>query len=112
MLADFKRDIQPRLDQNPFIRLPCDEIPKWDVLVYEWLTDDFLKLIRKDIPSQARRTVLKAALRGIAELHSKDIVHLGKSFKSYPRIGVLTCFRYQAWQYHGRLRRERPRSGD
>ncbi|EEH39445.2 hypothetical protein PAAG_08714 [Paracoccidioides lutzii Pb01] len=40
------------------------------------MKDDFLSLDRKQISMQARKQILKGSLRGIAELHSHDIVHL------------------------------------
>lgn len=35
-------------------------------------------MVKDQIPVRARKEVLKAALQGIAELHDRDIVHLGK----------------------------------
>lgn len=58
------------------------------MLVYEYLDDDFLSLVRKQIPMQARRQILKASLHGLADLHDKDIVHLGDSH--YPRVRHLS----------------------
>ncbi|KAL3706307.1 hypothetical protein TMatcc_007317 [Talaromyces marneffei ATCC 18224] len=34
-------------------------------------------LVKNQISTKARKQILKASLRGIAELHSHDIVHLG-----------------------------------
>ncbi|KLJ12497.1 hypothetical protein EMPG_12490 [Blastomyces silverae] len=76
MFSSFNEDVQPRLCESPFLRLPHDVIPdKW-IFVYKYMKDDCLSLVRKQISMQARKQILKASLRGIAELHSHDIVHL------------------------------------
>lgn len=41
---------------------------------------------------QARKQILKASLRGIAELHSRDVVHLGKIRTIRLRKLELNCF--------------------
>lgn len=78
IFSSFNEDIRPRLRESPFLRLPCDTIPNQRTFVYKYLDDDLLSLVRKQLPVQARKQILKASLRGIAELHSHDIVHLGK----------------------------------
>ncbi|KAF1808533.1 kinase domain-containing protein [Eremomyces bilateralis CBS 781.70] len=76
IFSGFNENIRPRLRENPYIRLPSDTILDQRIFVYRYLTDDFLSLVRKQIPMQARKQILKASLRGIAELHDRDIVHL------------------------------------
>ncbi|DAA79010.1 TPA_exp: Uncharacterized protein A8136_2795 [Trichophyton benhamiae CBS 112371] len=76
IFSSFNEDIRPRLRESPFLRLPCDTIPNQRTFVYKYLDDDLLSLVRKQLPVQARKQILKASLRGIAELHSHDIVHL------------------------------------
>lgn len=77
----FKEDIWPRLHDTPHLRLPLDTIPDQRVFVYEYLNDDFLTLVRKNIPLQIKKQVLKDTLRGICNLHDRDIVHLGDTAK-------------------------------
>jgi hypothetical protein len=78
ILSAFNEDIRPRLPQTARIRVPLDEIPGQRVFVYEHLKDDFLGMVKDQIAVRARKEVLKAALQGTAELHDRDIVHLGK----------------------------------
>ena len=47
------------------------------MLVYEYLDNDLLSLVRKQIPLRARQKILKDALQGLADMHDCDIVHLG-----------------------------------
>ncbi|KAF2805165.1 serine/threonine protein kinase [Mytilinidion resinicola] len=77
IFSNFNDLILPHLRDSPYIRLPCDSIPNQRVFVYKYLADDLLSLIRRSISMKARRQILKAALRGIAELHSRDVIHLG-----------------------------------
>ncbi|GAD96440.1 calcium/calmodulin dependent protein kinase, putative [Paecilomyces variotii No. 5] len=72
----FNKEIKPRLAHAPYIRLPCDHIPGQRILVYQYLTYDFLRLVQKRIPIRSRKKILKDSLRGIAELHDRDVVHL------------------------------------
>jgi tRNA A-37 threonylcarbamoyl transferase component Bud32 len=59
------------------MRLPLDTIPDQRIFVYEYLNDDFLSLVQNQIPVRARKEILKATLQGIADMHDRDIVHLG-----------------------------------
>lgn len=96
ILSSFNEDIRPRLRESPFLRLPHDTVPDQRIFVYRYMNDDFLSLVRKQIPIRARKQILKASLRGIAELHSYDIVHLGELRAFQPNTSGLIAFRYQA----------------
>ncbi|CZT20885.1 uncharacterized protein RCC_06745 [Ramularia collo-cygni] len=80
IFSHFKELILPRLSKqpSPLLRIPVDEIPDQHVLVYKYLTEDFLRLVQKEMSMQARRDVLRATLQAIADLHERDVVHLGK----------------------------------
>lgn len=77
MYSSFNEDIRPRLREHENLRLPSDTIPGKCIFVYKYLTDDFLSLVKQQMPMADRKHVLKACLQGIAELHDRDIVHLG-----------------------------------
>jgi hypothetical protein len=77
ILSTFNEDIQPRLPQTARIRVPLDEIPEKRIFVYEYLKDDFLGIVKDEMSMRARKEILKATLQGIAELHDRNIVHLG-----------------------------------
>ena len=64
------------------LRLPVDKISDRRTLVYEFMTKDFLQLVRQRLSLQDRRRVLKASIEAIADLHSRDIVHLGTTLPS------------------------------
>ena len=77
IFSAFNENIMSQLRETPHVRLPCDNVPNQRILVYKYLTDDFLSLVREQIPMQARKQVLKAVLKGITELHDRHIIHLG-----------------------------------
>jgi hypothetical protein len=77
IFSGFNEKIWPQLRESPYIRSPWDTIPGQRIFVYKYLTDDFLSLVKKQIPMRARKQILKASLQGIAELHDQDVIHLG-----------------------------------
>ncbi|KAF1347260.1 kinase-like protein [Lizonia empirigonia] len=76
IFSTFNENIRPRLPQTRHIRLPLDTIPDQRIFVYEYLDDDFLSLVRNQIPVRARKEILNATLQGIADMHDRDVVHL------------------------------------
>jgi hypothetical protein len=49
------------------------------MFVFEYFADHLLHLAQKDLPLEVTKRILRGALRGIAELHEQDIVHIGRS---------------------------------
>ena len=89
IFSGFNEEIWPKLRNGTTtttcssIRLPVDRIPDERVFVYSYLTDDFLGIVRrKRVSVGARKRILKAALRGIVELHDRDIAHLGRKLEA------------------------------
>ncbi|KAF1955119.1 kinase domain-containing protein [Byssothecium circinans] len=76
VFAGFNDIIRPQLRDSPLIRLPFDTIKDQRIFVYKYLTDDLLNLVRKGVSMIAKKKILKTTLRGIAELHDHDVVHL------------------------------------
>ncbi|KAH9211828.1 putative calcium/calmodulin dependent protein kinase [Leptodontidium sp. 2 PMI_412] len=76
IFSSFNEQIQPKIRESLYIRLPWDTIPGQRIFVYKYLTDDFLSLVRNQIPKRATKQILRDSLRGIAELHDQQTVHL------------------------------------
>lgn len=58
------------------MRVHTDVIPEHSMFAYNYLRSDFLSfLAQKAIPLTTTKRILRDALRGIAALHSKNIVH-------------------------------------
>lgn len=79
ILANFQQRILPclREDASPLLRLPVDSFPDRNTLAYQFLTEDFLQLVRQNISMRNRWRILKACAQAIADLHDRDVVHLG-----------------------------------
>lgn len=76
MLSGFDENIKPRLDRTPYIRLPLDTIPEQRILVYKYLTDDFLNIAKKAIPIRAKRRIIRDSLRGKLLSYMTDILSI------------------------------------
>lgn len=77
------------------LRLPIDTIPGHRIFVYRYLSDTFLHLVRKGISIPVRQRILRDTLQAIADLHEKDVVHLGEGIKFFDLDLKLTLTRCQ-----------------
>lgn len=79
IFSNFNERIWPQLRQNPspLLRLPIDTIPDRRTCVHQYLESDLLNFVRDNISMRDRRQILKSTLQAIAELHDRDVVHLG-----------------------------------
>lgn len=85
MLDQFDEEIYPQLRDNasPLLRLPVDRISDRSTLVYNFMTDHLLNFIRRKPSMETRRSILRTTIQAIADLHSRDIVHLGINLESF-----------------------------
>jgi hypothetical protein len=74
----FESDTRAQIKASPHLRLPIDNIPGQRIFVYQFLNEDFLTLVKNQIPLEGRREILKASLQGLDDLHVQDVVHLGE----------------------------------
>jgi serine/threonine protein kinase len=63
------------LRSSPYLRVSDDACPDDSVFVYKYLRDHFLSFAQHDVPLPTTKRILRDALRGIATLHGKGIVH-------------------------------------
>lgn len=84
VLADFGyyHDMHRALGTSRYLRLFQDMIPSRSMFVYKYLNDHLLPLAQKDLPLLLMKRILKDALRGLAELHQRNIVHTGQAYDS------------------------------
>ncbi|QSS54054.1 calcium/calmodulin dependent protein kinase [Histoplasma capsulatum var. duboisii H88] len=75
MISITTIDLYRRLSSSPCLRLLHDTVPNRSIFVYEYLADHLLNVAKKDIPLMATKRILRDALRGLRELHDRDIVH-------------------------------------
>lgn len=81
---DIRLGIYHRIGNNcPYLRNLVDTIPERQIFVFDYLEDNLLLLARQEdeqppVPPSVMKYILKCILKGLAELHSKDIIHNGK----------------------------------
>lgn len=47
------------------------------MFIYEFLETDVLQFARKDLSITTKKSLLKSALKGLAALHERNIIHTG-----------------------------------
>ncbi|EPE08075.1 serine threonine protein kinase [Ophiostoma piceae UAMH 11346] len=73
---DYQLGLQKSLAGCPYLRVVTDDIQEHLLYTYDYLSDDVLNAARrKDLTLAIRKCILRDALRGLAELHSRGIVH-------------------------------------
>jgi serine/threonine protein kinase len=83
----YNHEIQPNLPKSRFIRVPLDVIPEQRIFVFKYLDSDLLSLVRKGTSDRNAKRILKDSLMGLAQLHEKDVVHLGER-KNTPSLVI------------------------
>lgn len=74
----FESGTRAQIKASPHLRLPIDSIPGQRIFVYQFLTEDFLTIVKNQFPLDGRKEILKASLQGLVDLHGQDVVHLGE----------------------------------
>ncbi|KAI0378640.1 kinase-like domain-containing protein [Hypomontagnella monticulosa] len=72
---EYQQDLQQRLSSCPNLRTVVDTIPDRELFVYHFLATDLLQLSQRPLSKETRRSILKQALKGLAELHERGIIH-------------------------------------
>lgn len=77
------QEIYRNLHDCPNLRVSCDTVPDQSTFVYKYFSDHLLSLAQEKPPLPMVKRILKDALRGLADLHEKDIVHTGKYYQAF-----------------------------
>ncbi|ROV95971.1 hypothetical protein VMCG_07978 [Cytospora schulzeri] len=72
---EYQQDLQAPLASCPNLRSIVDTIPDVEVFVYPFLAGDLLRFSKRDLANGTRKSILKSALTGLAELHDRGIIH-------------------------------------
>jgi hypothetical protein len=75
---EFRLEIYKQLGQYPYVRGLEDTAPNHSIFIFKYLKEHLLGLAQKNLPIAITKKILKDALRGLAAMHDKDIVHNGK----------------------------------
>ena len=74
---NIRQGIYERIGSHVHVRSLLDIVPGRRMFVFEYLNDNLLHLVQKEMPTTIMKLILKCALRGLAALHEQDIVHNG-----------------------------------
>jgi serine/threonine protein kinase len=74
---EFCLEIYRKLGSCPYVRGLEDTAANHSIFVFKYLKENLLGLIQNNLPIATTKRILKDALRGLAALHDKDIVHNG-----------------------------------
>ncbi|KAF1840087.1 kinase-like protein [Cucurbitaria berberidis CBS 394.84] len=72
---EYQQELQKPLASCSNLRTVVDTIPDFELFVYHFLADDLLQIIQRPLSKETRRSILRSALTGLAELHERGIVH-------------------------------------
>ncbi|KAI1331545.1 kinase-like domain-containing protein [Xylariaceae sp. FL0255] len=68
--------LQLRFNRSPYLRALRDTVPDQRMFVNEYMSDHLLNFAFKDLSLATQKRILRDTLRGLATLHSQNIVHL------------------------------------
>ncbi|KAH6623704.1 kinase-like domain-containing protein [Chaetomium tenue] len=72
---DYQQELQKPLSAAPNVRTLVDTISDRELLVYPFLTGHLLCFMQKPVSYDLRKSILRSALTGLAELHDRNIIH-------------------------------------
>ncbi|KAL2016165.1 hypothetical protein VTK56DRAFT_4105 [Thermocarpiscus australiensis] len=72
---EYQKSLQQPLSSSPNLRVLVDSIPEDEIFVYDFLAGDLLRFSQRQLSHEMRRSILRSALSGLAELHDKGIIH-------------------------------------
>ncbi|KAJ9316571.1 hypothetical protein DTO271D3_3078 [Paecilomyces variotii] len=76
---EYQLNLQRSLSTCPNVRGVVDTVQEHEIFIYPFLSGDLLRLSQKNLSEETRRHVLRSALRGLADMHDRDVLHNGKS---------------------------------
>lgn len=79
---EYQQDLQKGLALCANLRTMVDTVPKFELFVYHFMTGNLLQVSAMSLSKSTRKSILRCALRGLADLHDRSIIHTGKSYCS------------------------------
>ena len=80
---EYQENLQKSLASCPNLRTVIDIIPDFELFVYRFLAVDLLQICQTPLSMETRRSILRSALTGLAELHDRGIIHTGEFYLRY-----------------------------
>lgn len=66
-----------------------DTIQELEMFVFPFLAGDLLRLSQKALSKDTKKSVLRSALHGLADMHVRDILHNGKLERSGTALAMV-----------------------
>lgn len=82
-------NLQESSSSCPNIRTVVDTIQELEIFVFPFLDGDLLRLSQKALCKDTKRSVLRSALHGLADMHDRDILHNGKLERSGTALAMV-----------------------
>jgi serine/threonine protein kinase len=77
----IRASIYDRIGSHPNIRTPIDTVPDRRIFVFRYLNENLLGFAERDLSLPLVKRILRDALRGLAALHERDLVHNGEEIR-------------------------------
>ncbi|KAL2754748.1 hypothetical protein ACRALDRAFT_1064562 [Sodiomyces alcalophilus JCM 7366] len=71
---EYQQDLQSPLVSCLNFRTVIDVIPDFNLFINRFLATDLLQISQKPLPEETRRSIIRSALTGLAELHDRGII--------------------------------------
>ncbi|KAI1816901.1 kinase-like domain-containing protein [Poronia punctata] len=72
---EYQLDLQKLVSSSPNVRTVVDTNKEHEIFMYPFLIGDLLRFSQKELAMEARRDILRSALRGLTDLHENNILH-------------------------------------
>jgi hypothetical protein len=74
---DYQLELQNLVSSSPNVRTVVDSNREHEIFMYPYLNGDLFQFSQKELGKEMRRDILCSALRGLVDLHEKNILHNG-----------------------------------
>ncbi|KAI1397079.1 kinase-like protein [Hypoxylon fuscum] len=72
---EYQTELQKLVSSSPNVRTVVDTNHEFEIFIYPFLIGDLLRFSQRKLATEARKDILRSALRGLADLHERDILH-------------------------------------
>ncbi|KAI1744531.1 kinase-like protein [Xylaria scruposa] len=72
---EYQVGLQKLVSSSPNVRTFVDTNQEFEICIYPFLNDDLLHFSQRRLLAETRKEILCSALRGLVDLHERDILH-------------------------------------
>ncbi|KAI1137442.1 kinase-like protein [Hypoxylon sp. FL0543] len=72
---DYQLELQKLVSSSPNVRTVVDTNREFEIFIYPFLNSDLLRFSQRKLAPEVRKDILRSALRGLVDLHERDILH-------------------------------------